>query len=291
MRKYISDEQTKGYLITLCAAIAFSLYPAGSRLAYSHGTNPTFLILITTTLRTSALIIAALIKGTSPAQIAVGIPASYGAGVFQAITIVGIIWSLNYISGPVMITVIFTHTLMLLGILYARGEAHPSRLAIGTSIVALIGIALVVDLFNNLSGCDWRGLMLAFIAALGSATRLYAYGKQVETEAPEVVGARAYVVASLCLLVLLVFDAPRVPVDLVGAVGVALACVSMVIGTLCFFWALKRIGSFRTSLMLKSEPVLTCIVSWLILGETLGTTQYVGIALVLGSLIVYQVRS
>ena len=79
-----------------------------------------------------------------------------------------------------MITIVFTHTLMLLGILYVRGESAPSVLAIGPSIVALIGIALVVDLFNNLAGCDWRGLVLALVAAIGSASRLYVYGKQVE---------------------------------------------------------------------------------------------------------------
>jgi drug/metabolite transporter (DMT)-like permease len=41
------------------------------------------------------------------------------------------------------------------------------------------------------------------------------------------------------------------------------------VGTLLFFLALKRIGAFQSSLLLKSEPVLTSLMSWLILGETL----------------------
>lgn len=80
----MQSEQKRGYLIVLLAALAYSVYPAGSRLAYAHAANPTFLILVTTAIRTAALFIAALGKGVSLREICRGIPGALGSGFFSA---------------------------------------------------------------------------------------------------------------------------------------------------------------------------------------------------------------
>ena len=278
----------RGYFIILCAALSFGLYPSGAKIAYSDGANSTFLILITTLARTLTLTMAAIYRGTKVRGIIDGIGSSVGTGFLQALTIVGIIMSLQYISGPVMITIVFTHTLMLLAILCARKEATLSPLAVGTSLVALVGIALVVNVFHNFNASNLIGVTLALVAALGSATRLYVYGKQVVKLDSALVGARAFLVASSFVLLLIFFDTPQPPRGLAGVAGSVLACVSMMLGTLLTFLVLRALGSFRTSLMLKCEPVFTCLFSWLILGERLVPTQYIGVALVLGSLVWFQ---
>jgi drug/metabolite transporter (DMT)-like permease len=221
-------------------------------------------------------------------EISAGLSGALGAGSLQALTIVAIMCSLRDLPGPVMCTILFTHTLMLLGILYLRREATPSWLAIGSSVVALIGIALVVDVVHNLAGSGGLGVLWAVVAAVCSANRLYMYGKQVERAVAEVVGARAFLVASACMPLVALWDTPKIPYNAMGCVGVALASFSLASGTVLFFIALKKIGSFRSSLMLKSEPIFNAATSWLILGERLSITQYLGIALVMGSLLAYQ---
>lgn len=278
----------QGYILIFLAALAYSLYPSGARLSYQHGANPTFLIVATTLARTCALVWAARVAGAPLREISTGLSGAFGAGLLQALTIVAIMCSLDYLPGPVMCTILFTHTLMLLGILYLRGEATVSWLAVGSSVVALVGIALVVDVLHNLSGSSGVGVLWAALAAVCSANRLYMYGKQVERGAAEVVGARAFIVASACMPLVALWETPQIPHTVRGVVGVLLASFSLASGTVLFFIALKKIGSFRSSLMLKSEPIFNVITAWLILGERLSFTQYLGIALVMGSLIVYQ---
>jgi drug/metabolite transporter (DMT)-like permease len=163
---------------------------------------------------------------------------------------------------------VFSHTLMLLFIMYLRKEAIPSALAIASTLVALFGIALVVELFSARASYNVWGILLSFLAALCSANRLYIYGKQVADSAGEVVGAQAFLVASGFILLFPLLDNMSLPRDTAGHLGVLLACCSMMAGQVFFFTGLKRIGAFETSLMLKAEPVFTCLMSWLILGET-----------------------
>lgn len=282
------DGNRQGYLLVLYAALAFGIYPSASQLAYAAGANAAFLIIASTALRTLTLLTAAMRKGHSVAEIYRDSFQSLGSGFLQAVSICGIIASLHYIPGPVMITIVFSHTLMLLALLAVRGQEKLTPLSVGTSTTGLLGICLVVDLFGNIDQIEWRGVMLAFIAALASASRMYAYGNQVKTTAPEIVGARAFTFATAFTLLLLLWEPPSLPVSLGGMLWCGLACASLMAGTVFSFKGLGRIGSFRTSLMLKIEPVFTCAYSWLLLSQLLSAAQYLGIGLVLASLPTYQ---
>jgi drug/metabolite transporter (DMT)-like permease len=189
-----------GYMLILSAALSFGLYPAAAKLAYADGMNATSLVLITTAARTVTLVGAAWLRGINFHHITAEMRDSMWGGACQAATIFGVIFSLRYIPGPVMITIIFTHTLMLLAILHVRGEGAMSTYALVSSIAALLGIMLVVDLFGNAGELKWFGIALAFLGAVTSAFRLYAYGNQVRDTAPELVGARAFLIALIFLL-------------------------------------------------------------------------------------------
>jgi drug/metabolite transporter (DMT)-like permease len=248
------------------------------------------LIVVSTALRTLALLSAALKKGYSLAEIYKEPLSAVGSGFFQAVSVFGIIASLRYIPGPVMITIVFTHTLMLLVLLVIRGQAQLTALSVGTSIMALVGISLVVDLTGNLDRVEWRGVTLALIAAFATASRMYAYGNHVKITASEIVGTRAFTCATGFLLLLVAWDTPHPPTSLQGYIWMVAACISLMAGTVFSFKALEVLGSFRTSLVLKVEPVCTCVYSWLILNELLKGSQYLGVALVLGSVAFYQYR-
>lgn len=279
---------SSGYIAVLFAAFSFGIYPPTTKLAYAAGANPSLLILVSTTLRTLALLVAALRKGYSLKDIFQDSQNSIGPGSLQALTIVGITTSLRFIPGPVMITIIFSHTLLLLLFLVYRGQEKLSLLNSTTSLVALTGIGLVVDVFSTTTHVDPRGLVLAGIAAFATASRMYVYGNQVKAIPPEIVGVRAFSVASLLLLSVLAWESPQLPTSIHGFLWLGVACISLVAGTILTFLGLASIGSFRTSLMLKIEPVCTCGYSLLLLNEALNPSQYLGIALVLGSLGAYQ---
>jgi drug/metabolite transporter (DMT)-like permease len=66
------------------------------------------------------------------------------------------------------------------------------------------------------------------------------------------------------------------------------ATFGTVIGILGFFAGLSKIGAANASIISTAEPVLTVLLSVLVLGETLTVLQGLGILLVLGSILLLQ---
>ena len=55
-------------------------------------------------------------------------------------------------------------------------------------------------------------------------------------------------------------------------------------------FALQRIGAAQASLVSTVEPILSMILSMLILGEVIFALQWLGAALIVGSVIILQLR-
>ncbi|HZZ93475.1 MAG TPA: DMT family transporter [Usitatibacter sp.] len=80
------------------------------------------------------------------------------------------------------------------------------------------------------------------------------------------------------------FHAPRWPGSAAGwsaVIAIGLACT--VLPILAFFAGLKRVGPSRASIVSTLEPVVTVLLAWIVLGETLSFVQLGGGALVLAS--------
>jgi drug/metabolite transporter (DMT)-like permease len=196
--------------------------------------------------------------------------------------------SLLYIPGPLAIIIVFTHTLMLLFFMAWRGEIKLDVLNIMTTISALFGLTLVLDIWHLQSKTHWIGMGLAFITALSAVSRFYVYGKQTRERHPIVVGAENFLVAAILTLLVLLFQTPKLPSSMSGYAFVIVSCASIAFANFCMFYAISILGSFQYSLMAKLEPIFTSLFSVLLLKEILGLHQYFGIGLVVGSLAGYQ---
>ena len=73
-----------------------------------------------------------------------------------------------------------------------------------------------------------------------------------------------------------------------GYVWLALAAVSITLGSFGMFYAVSLIGSFRYSLFMKLEPVFTALFSIALVNEVLKPQQYIGMGIVISSLVIYQ---
>lgn len=278
----------KAVIVPIFAAFVFGLYPAAAQLAYREGANVSFVLLIVTLFRTIALGLYCLVSRKQLFPESKQTKAVVFGGFFQAISSIGIIASLMYLPGPVMIVLIFTHTILLLLFMGWRKEVELTRATVNTTLLALIGVGLVVDVVNNLENIQWLGISLALMASLATVCRLYIYGKEVQEADPAVVGARMFAMAVIFLLPIILFQAPCAPSSMSGFMGVLLCCFSLAIGSFAMFYGIAIAGAFQFSLMVKLEPVFTSLFSWLVLGELLNFSQYLGILLVVSSLIVYQ---
>jgi drug/metabolite transporter (DMT)-like permease len=70
----------------------------------------------------------------------------------------------------------------------------------------------------------------------------------------------------------------------------SIAVVSTVASIGLFFAGLKRVGPTTASILSTLEPVVTVVLAFLVFGETLGVVQLLGGALVIGAVLVLQLR-
>lgn len=278
-----------GLTVTIAAAIVFGLYPACMQLAYRDGANSTFVVLFSTLARALLLAIFAALRGHSLLPTGTQARAYISGGFFQAVSIGGILASLQYIPGPVTIVILFTHTLLLLFYLAIVGERKLTPASLISASLALLGISLVVDIWStsttSLSGV---GISLAALASVATASRLYVFGRQVVDTNPALVGARIFTVTFLFTLMLLFIEVPAAPDSTTGLLFFLLGSASLVLGTFGMFYGIWLLGSFKFSLFVKFEPIFTALFSFLLLGEALRPIQYIGIGVVVVSLVGYQ---
>ena len=284
----------RGTIIALCCAAVFGVYPAAVHNVYAAGGNPSFVMLVTTWVRLVPLLAYCLVRRFPVFRTPQSRWIVFGGGACSAVSLFGVFAALEYLPGPVVLIILYTHTLMLLFFMAWRGEARLDVMTVLTTIAALFGLTLVLDLWHVQSSGSLIGMALAFASAIATLTRLYAFGKETRRHDPSIVGAETYMGAAFYISLLMLVKPPHAP-DFVqsGAAYwyLALACITMAAGTFGMFYGISLMGAFRWSLFLKLEPVFTALFSFLILGEILKPLQYLGMVIVLASLATYQVFS
>jgi drug/metabolite transporter (DMT)-like permease len=259
------------------------------RAVYADGGNASFVILIATAARAIPLFLTCLLQRRPLFSTKQDRRNALTGGIFQVFSSVGLLTAVSYLPGPVVIVILFTHTLMLLGFMIWRGDVKADAATLLTTLSALIGLGFVLDLMHQQTHANLIGMGLAFTAAIAVATRLYVYGHQMKTQHPAVVGAENFIVANFFMPLILFYQLPVSPHSTAGYWWMALGCFTLGMGTFGQFYAIKLLGSFRFSLFLKLEPMFATIFAALLIGDILKPMQYCGIVLVIGSLALYQV--
>ncbi len=282
------NKKTLGLLIAIATAAAYGAYPAAARGVYEDGGNAMFMLLVTTFTRAAALILFCLATGKKLLATRSDTLLAVRGGFFQAVFGICVFAALALLPGPVVIIIVFTHTIMLLFFMAWKKEIKLTSLAVVTTVCALCGLTLVLDIWHSEQTLSWLGIGIAFIGAIATMSRLYVYGKQTKTRNPAIIGAETFIFTSLFVLLVLFFNTPVLPASTWGYGLAALGGGSMALATFGMFYGIAILGSFQFSLLAKLEPIFTMLFSILLINEVLNTTQYVGIFIVIGSLIAYQ---
>jgi drug/metabolite transporter (DMT)-like permease len=279
----------RGFIVALFAGAAFGLYPAALRAIYADGGNAAFAIIVTTWIRALSMAVYCLYKRVPLFPNVALTKQSIIGGFFQCISIFGILGALTYIPGPIVIIIVFTHSLMLLFFMAFRKEIKLDATNLITTAIALVGLSLVLDIWHSIPRASLLGMALAFMSALATVSRLYVYDHQTKTRNPIAIGAENFLVAAVLSITVIFIQSPHLPTSSVGYLYTGLGGASLAAGTFGMFYGISLLGSFQWSLFAKIEPVFTSIFSIIILKEYLAPHQYIGIAIVIGSLATYQI--
>lgn len=284
-----AKQMRKGFLLALLACMMFAFYGPATRGAYAEGVSASFIIVFTTFWRAFCLWSESfrrrqtLFASPDVRRIA------YIGGFAQALSIIGILGALVYLPAPVMQTMLFLSTIILMFIAVGKGEARLNAANLLTTGITIVALTFVVNVWDIEMTYSAAGFALAALAVLATATRVYVYGQQTKTRDPVVVGAESFIVAMVLLLLLPLFVPLTIPQTWDGWIYAALASLSLILGTFGMLYSLSLIGSFRFSLMAKSEVIFNAIISVLLLGEVLQGHQYAGMLVAAATLTVYQV--
>lgn len=208
-------------------------------------------------------------------------------GLLFAAVMFGLLLAVSLLPVSIAILAYFVYPL-LTGIAAAlTGVEKLGWKALLTAMAAFSGLALMLGVdFSTLST---MGLACAFGAAICRvvsllATRHYLAGTdaRVTTWYSLVPSGAIFLVASLLFGI---WHLPQTHVGWWAFLGISFGST---LSTLLIYVSTNTVGPFRTALVMNLEPLLTAILSMLILGEMMTPLQMTGAAIMLSALCIFQ---
>ena len=198
--------------------------------------------------------------------------------------------AIDHLSVAVALLLEYSGVLLVVGWLWLRHGHRPRRLTVTGAVVALAGLALVLDLLGN-AALDVVGVLWGLGAAFGLATYFVLSAGDDDALPPLVVAWGGLAVGSLVLLFAgaigaLPLAAPRVDVVLADrAVSwlvpvFGLSLVAAVVAYVTGIVGARLLGAKIASFVGLTEVLFAVLFAWLLLGQVLVAGQLVGGVLV-----------
>jgi drug/metabolite transporter (DMT)-like permease len=293
-----------GYLMVAAAATLFAVNGTVSKVVLGSGLSSVELTQIRSTGAAAGLL--AFLVVFTPRRLRVG-RRELGFLILFGVTGIAFVQWLYFVALdhlPVGVALLIQFTGPLLVALFARFVYHEAiRRRIWVALLlCLVGLSVVVEV--------WSGIAFSTVgitAALGAAFALAAYILMAERERrhrdPVSLSFYGFLFAALFWAILqplwlFPWEVLDDTVSLQGNLSEHSAPVWLlvgfviVVGTMITFslltGALRHIPATRASIVATLEPVVATIVAWLWLGESFGTTQLIGGAVVLAGILLAQ---
>ena len=213
-------------------------------------------------------------------------------GILLSAAVLAAFFALERLSASTYIVLFYSYPAMVVLLSVLVGEPINSKAWLALAM-ALAGVMLTVPDFKAAGGVDAEGIMLALANAVIVAV-YYILSKRALNGVVDVSGASAWMMLGTMLILLLLIpfrglQLPQNPLTLLMLFGIA--TLGTVLPVFAVNLAIQRIGAARASLVSTVEPPMSMIVSMLVLGEVILAVQWLGAALIIGSVVVLQLRS
>lgn len=273
-----------GYLLVLLAAGCFGTLGLFSKLFYDAGGEAWTLLFLRFVVTGPVLVVLALALRQRPPNRRIALIGA-SLGVFQ----IGVAYSLfeGFERAPVA----------LVTLLYF---AYPLVTAVGATLlyreelglrrglilaVALVGVALTIGIPDSAS---WVGIVLGLVAGLCVSALILSSRYLMVSGGLSPVTLSALMFTSPAILLALLIPAQAPSFDLSGrAWGWAAAAVfvAAVVPITLFYTGVKRAGATAAGLLSTVEPVVSVVLAYAVLGESLSAFQLVGGILIVTSVL------
>lgn len=210
-----------------------------------------------------------------------------GIGLMFSVTMFGLLQSVALLPVSIAILAYFVYPLLTGLAGAATGVDRVGWRALVAAMAAFVGLGMMLGF--NLHELAPLGLASAFIAAIARVVTLLLTRAYLNRADARLTTWYSMVPSTAVYLIALAWigswSAPATAVGWGAFVGVS---VTTTLSTLMIYISTARIGPFRTALIMNLEPLLTTLFSMLLLGETLTPVQGAGAALMIASLVAFQ---
>lgn len=279
-----------GVCLLLALAATFGANHVAARLAFDHGVNVTTAVAVRSL--GTALIVLVLLRLT---RTPVRIPApTLRRGLAIGLLVAVQSWCLYSAVAriPVALALLVFNTFpMMLGLVsWLAGGERPARRTLLAMPVALIGLAIALDVVgldaSTGFGSMLPGVGFAFGASLSFGVALHLMNRWL----PAIDGRLRtlmfmLVVGALALLAGSLGDNFAWPVNAQGWAGLSMLTVLYGTAITGFFVVLPRLGAVNNAAIMNFEPVAALGLGWLVLGQTVAPIQLLGGAIVLAAIV------
>jgi drug/metabolite transporter (DMT)-like permease len=207
--------------------------------------------------------------------------------------------AVQHLSVAVALLLEYSGALLVVLWLWVRRGQQPRRLTVVGAAVAVVGLALVLEILGN-AELDPIGVLWGLGAAVGLAVYFVMSAGSHETLPPLVIAWGGLTVGAGVLLLAgavgaLPMAASRADVTLLDAQVswlvpvLGLALVAAVVAYVTGIVAARKLGAKVASFVGLTEVLFAVVIAWVLLGQSLGALQLLGGALVVAGIALVRV--
>ncbi len=291
----MTRREREGFLWIIFAAAGFSFTPTLVKLVYQHSNFEPMDIAIWRFLLAVPIIWALVLLRRRPAgesaREMMPIAQLLAIGLIVSAAVLAAFFALERLPGSTYVVLLYSYPAMVALLSRLMGEKIKAKTWLALAL-ALIGVALTVPDQWTAESADAVGVALALLNAAILAV-YYLLARRVLAGLEDVSRASAIMmngtlVTMLLLIMLRGLQLPQNAMTLMLLGGVAV--LGTVLPVFAVNFALQRIGAAQASLVSTVEPILSMILSMLILGEVIFALQWLGAALIVVSVLILQLR-
>jgi len=211
--------------------------------------------------------------------------AALALGIAFFVTGFGFLAAIQYIPVSIAVLVLYTFPVLvgLIAWLGGREPLGPFRLA--SLGLAFAGLVLTLNV-QAATLPDWRGLALAFLAAVSMSVVVVGSGRILrDADRNMVLLYLLAAAATLFVIVILLGDGPQWPRTAAGWFAAAGLVATFAAAQLSLIAAIERAGPVLTAMIMNLEPLITIAFAVLLVGERLTALQALGAGLVIAAIL------
>ena len=282
-----------GITALLVIATTFGANHVAARVAFEHGANVTTAVAFRSAGTALALLALLLFQGISCSVPGATLRRSILIGLLIAAQSYGLYSAVAIIPVALALLAFQTFPMMLALISWASGGERPAPRALVAMPVALIGLALALDVWGK--GGDmtgrWGEIGAGVLWATGAALSFAAAMLLITRWLSGIDGRlRSFLTMSVVAVVVLAGGAAagdfRLPADATGWIAIALLTVLYGTAITAVFVLLPRLGAVSNAVVLNFEPIAVLAIAWLVLDQKVAPLQILGAFIVVGAIMV-----